>query len=537
LVFTSAPTNATVGSAFSVQPIVEIEDASGNAVLNNTTPITLAIGTNPSAGGLGALSCTSNPMSSTGNGLITFAGCAINKIGNGYTLTASSADGSLVATATTPFNVAAGPPTQLAFSAQPTSGSDGVAFSTQPQVTVEDAGGNPVIGNTDTITLGIGTNPGNGSLSCTSTTATVNSATGIASFMGCSISNLGSGYTLTATDGSLTPATTSPFLVTVGPAARLVFSTSPSNSTGGVAFGTQPKVTVEDSGGNPVTGNTSSVSLAVSTGSGTVTCSPASAAVSSSTGIASFAGCSVDQAGTGDKLTATDGSLTSAPSGSFNITVGPAAQLAFTTSPNGGTGGINWTTQPKVTVEDAGGNAVTGTTSKVTVAITSNSGTSGATLGCNANQVTDSSSTGIATFAGCDIDKSGSGYTLTATDGGLTSPPSGSFTITVGPATQLNFTSATPSGSHNSSFGTQTVAVEDAGGNVVTSNNSSNISLSLTSGSSTLLTCTSAKTLQASAGTVSFTGCQISAAGTYSLTASTTTTGIASDTTSTFTLK
>jgi hypothetical protein len=300
-------------------------------------------------------------------------------------------------------------------------------------------------------------------------------------------------------------------------------------------------VTVEDAGGNAVTGNSSKVTVAITSNSGTsgatLGCNANQVTVSSTTGIANFAGCDIDKAGSGYTLTATDGTLSAATTGTFAITVGPAAQLAFTTSPNGGTGGINWTTQPKVTVEDAGGNAVTGTTSKVTVAITSNSGTSGATLGCNANQVTDSSSTGIATFAGCDIDKSGSGYTLTATDGGLTSPASGSFTITVGPATQLNFTSATPSGSHNSSFGTQTVAVEDAGGNVVTSNNSSNISLSLTSGSSTLLTCTSAKTLQASAGTVSFTGCQISAAGTYSLTASTTTTGIASDTTSTFTLK
>ena len=77
----------------------------------------------------------------------------------------------------------------------------------------------------------------------------------------------------------------------------------------------------------------------------------------------------IDKIGTGYTLTATDGSLTSATSSAFNITVGAAAKLAFTTQPGGGTAGTAWTTQPAVTVQDAGGNTVTTDTSTVTVAI------------------------------------------------------------------------------------------------------------------------------------------------------------------------
>ena len=81
-------------------------------------------------------------------------------------------------------------------------------------------------------------------------------------------------------------------------------------------------------------------------------------------GVVSFSGCKIDKIGTGYTLTATDAAdhlnTASAPSSSFNITAGTASQLVFTTQPGGGTGGTAWTTQPKVTVEDAGGNPVTG---------------------------------------------------------------------------------------------------------------------------------------------------------------------------------
>ena len=124
-----------------------------------------------------------------------------------------------------------------------------------------------------------------------------------------------------------------------------------------MAFGTQPKVTVQDAFGNTVTSDTSSVTLAIGTNPGTGTLS-GTKTVSAVNGVATFSGLSIDQSGNGYRLVATDGGLTGATSNTFNITVGSAAKLAFTTQPGGGTAASAWAQQPVVTVQDAGGNTV-----------------------------------------------------------------------------------------------------------------------------------------------------------------------------------
>ena len=91
----------------------------------------------------------------------------------------------------------------------------------------------------------------------------------------------------------------------------------------------------------------------------------------------------------------------------FNITLGAAAKLAFTTSPSNSTGGVAFGTQPVVTVQDADGNAVTTDTSTVTLAIVTNPG--GGTL---SGTVIVAAVNGVATFDGLSIDKTGVGYTL-----------------------------------------------------------------------------------------------------------------------------
>ena len=79
-------------------------------------------------------------------------------------------------------------------------------------------------------------------------------------------------YTVTAVFNSWT-ATSAPSepvsVTTVGPAAKLAFTTQPSNSSGGASCGTQPVVTIQDACGNTVATDTSSVTLAITSGSGT----------------------------------------------------------------------------------------------------------------------------------------------------------------------------------------------------------------------------------------------------------------------------
>ena len=145
-----------------------------------------------------------------------------------------------------------GTATQLAFTTQPNGGANGVAWTSQPVVTVEDSGGNTVTTATNTVTLAIATQPGSGAtLACT--TNPVNAATGVATFAGCQIVGKAGSYTVTASTAGLTSATTSAFTITVGAATQLAFTTQPGGGANGAVWTTQPVVTVEDSGGNTVT--------------------------------------------------------------------------------------------------------------------------------------------------------------------------------------------------------------------------------------------------------------------------------------------
>jgi hypothetical protein len=73
------------------------------------------------------------------------------------------------------------------------------------------------------------------------------------------------------------------------------------------------------------------------------------------------------------------------------------------------------------------------------VKLTLSGGTSGATL---SNSCTGSEFYGVVTFSGCSVNMAGTGYSLTATDGGLQSAASSTFNVTAGAALQAAITSA-----------------------------------------------------------------------------------------------
>ena len=246
-------------------------------------------------------------------------------------------------------SVTAASATQLVFATSPSNSTSQTAFGTQPVVAVRDAFGNTVTSDQTTqVTLVIGTNPGGGTLTGTATVTAIN---GVATFSGLSIEKSGTGYTLAASSvPSLTGATSNTFNITAGAANKLAFTTQPSGGTGGVAWSTQPTVTVQDAAGNTVTTAVNSITLAITAGTpatggpGTLACTTnPKAAVA---GVDTFAGCNINLVGTGYSLTATATGLTSATSSTFDITVGTAAKLAFTTQPGGGTAGVAWANEP-----------------------------------------------------------------------------------------------------------------------------------------------------------------------------------------------
>lgn len=228
LVFTVQPVTTTaVGVIPTFQ--VALQNAAGNTVENATNTVALSIATNP---GNGAFLTGATSVSAV-NGVATFSNVGISKAASGYALLATASN--LYSGVSTSFDVNAGPASKLVFSGQP---GPTISGGTIPPFSVKvlDAVDNTVTTATGTITVVIGTNPGSGTLSGTTTVTPVN---GVATFADLSINNAGNGYTLTATASNVTAATSALFTIR----NPLVFSAVSAGyfhtcgvTTGGVAY-------------------------------------------------------------------------------------------------------------------------------------------------------------------------------------------------------------------------------------------------------------------------------------------------------------
>src|SRR5207249_255255 len=235
----------TAGAA--ITPAVEVtaQDASGNTATGFTGNVTVAIGRNE-----GRRAGTGTLTHAAVGGVATFSGLSIDKVGTGYTLTATGAG----STTSAAFNITAGTATQLVFNVQPSTTTAGTAITPAVEVTAQDAGGNTATGFTGNITVAIGTNPRSGTLAGTLTHA---AASGVATFSGLSIDNVAPGYSPTRRSSGLT--TSAAFNITAGTATQLVFTVQPSTTTAGAAITPVVEVTAQDAGGNTATGFTGNV--------------------------------------------------------------------------------------------------------------------------------------------------------------------------------------------------------------------------------------------------------------------------------------
>ena len=514
-VITSSPTAAMASATANMGPItVQEQDAFGN-------PTTVAETVNLSSNTTGSAVFSATPGGAAISSITIPAGSSSVSFYYGDTSSGSptiTVSGSLTSDTQTE-TVTGAVATHLVFTTSPSStAKGGTAFGIQPVVTAEDVFGNASTLDSSTVTLAI--TPGTGTSGASLSGCVGGEAFGVFTFTGCSIDKIGAGYTLTATDGSLTPATSSAITVSVGSAYQLAFSTQP---VGGVAeatnFVTQPKVTVQDAGGNTVTADTGSVTLGIGSYStansgstqGSLSCT--STTVSAVAGVATFANCKISgtaAAGT-YTLSASRSGLNSGTSSGLSILAGTPAKLVVTTQPANTAAGTNFTTG--VSVEDALGNVVTSSSASVALAIGTNPG--GGTLTCTTNPLNASS--GVATFS-CSINKTGTGYTLTATSTGLTSVTSSAFNITPGTAAKLVVTTQPVATSTAGTNFTTGVSVEDALGNVVTPS-SAPVTLAIANNpNGGTLTCTT-NPLNASSGVATF-SCYVDMAGTgYTLTA------------------
>src|SRR5438132_10815175 len=130
----------------------------------------------------------------------------------------------------------------------------------------------------------------------------------IAPFSYLSINKTGTGYTLTATDGSLGSATSANFNITPAAADHLVFAQQPTTTFVQQTITPAVKVRVLDRFDNLVTGDTSDVTIAIAFNPsiGALHGTLAKAAVA---GVATFNDLSIDASGLGYTLGVIDGTL------------------------------------------------------------------------------------------------------------------------------------------------------------------------------------------------------------------------------------
>ncbi|HET9709983.1 MAG TPA: hypothetical protein VFP39_16900, partial [Gemmatimonadales bacterium] len=430
LVFTTGPTVAKAAVAIAPAVKVTAQDALGNTVTSFTGTVTVAI--TPGTGAAGA-TLSGTTAAAAAAGVATFGDLTIDKVGatstgTGYTLSATAP--SLIAATSDPFDITSGTATHLQFTSQPTATAAGGGFAPLVEVSALDAVGNVVTTFASNVALAIGTNGGGATLSGTKTVA---ANKGVATFPGIYLDKLGTGYTLLASASGVTTATSAAFTVTAGPAARLVFTTQPVTTTDAAPITPAVHVTARDAFGNPADGFAGNVTM-------TIAQNPSAGVLSGTTtlaatqGVVSFGDLAIDKIGVAYRLAASAAGVAADTSAAFDIVASTAAKLVCTVQPTNTTAGSPITPAIQVSARDASNQTVASFTSSVTLAIGTNPGG-----GALSGTTTVSAAAGVATFSGLSIDRSGSGYTLTATATGLQSASCGPFSISGGTASQLVF--------------------------------------------------------------------------------------------------
>ncbi len=207
-------------------------------------------------------------------------------------------------------------------------------------------------------------------------------------------------------------------------ASRLAITTGPVSSTAGAPLGAV--VVAQDESGNTVTSFTGDVSAAIGANPGGATLG-GTVTVRAVGGIATFSGLSLNKPGTAYTLVFSSTTLVSTTSAAFNIVAGDAARLVFGPMPATVDAGIAIAPPLQVMAQDASGNAVTGFTGAVTLALGANPGTS--TL---SGTVTRNAVAGVATFNDLAINKKGASYTFVASSTTLASGTSAPFNVAPG---------------------------------------------------------------------------------------------------------
>lgn len=318
LVFSTQPGNTQSGQP--ILPAVTIVDFGGNIVTNDDRTITTALQANPSSGTLAG----DNTVTSVAGVARWLASENLNIVtaGSGYTLRATHS-GSAFFTSdsvdSAPFDILPGAPDHMEFTLQPVATVAGGDILLD--VSVFDAADNLVTTSSVDITLDPAVNPGGWPLLAASslTKPTVNGVASWGAADDLRINQAVQGYRLAASGVGQT-AFTDQFDITPAAPALLAFVQQPTNTTEDVAISPPMTVEVTDEFANR-TDAAVAVTLILSADgcTGNVTNDTAT----SSAGLATFTGVTVDAPCATAALTASSSGLVGALSDSFVVAAAP----------------------------------------------------------------------------------------------------------------------------------------------------------------------------------------------------------------------
>jgi hypothetical protein len=465
-------TTATAGRAFATQPVIEEEDQYGNLeVGDDSTLVTVAL-----SSGAGPLQGLTTATVSAG--VATFSGLTDDTAG---TIALAFTSGSLNSATSASIVISPAAATRLVIVGEPTStATAGQPFAGQTAIEEEDQYGNLETDDNTTrvsVTLASGTGPLQG-------TTAVTVSGGVATFSDL-VDDRADTIALAFTSGSLAAATSGAIVVAPAAASRLVIQSPQSASaTAGQPFATQPAIAEEDPYGNLETGDDSTViTAAINSGTGPL---QGTTRVAVSGGVATFTDLGDDKAGP-LTLLFSSGGLTPVSSGETVVSPASASQLVIQTQASAtATAGQPFAVQPVVAEEDPYGNVVTSDDGTI---VTATIGGGGLLEGAAGATV----SSGVATFVGLAEDKAGA-ITLDFASGDLKTATSAAIVVAPAAASQLVIrTQPSTTATAGQALGTQPViAEEDEYGNLETGDDSTVVTVSMTSGSGPLQGATSA---------------------------------------------
>ena len=341
---------AASGAVIDPQPVLELQDASGNPAPRGGVSVTVQI-----SSGDGTLHGTTT-QSSDANGRVAFTDLAIAGPPGARTLIfAASGYASAIST---PVSLGVGAAASAAVAAgDGQSAPAGTAVPVAPAVVVRDAGGTPVAGVQVTFTVA----SGGGSIAGAEATTGADGVAAVGSWtLGGSVGSNTLRATVAADNVSGNPVT---FTATAVPGPASEEKSSVSASPGTIlasqgSVGSQITVLVRDSRGNPLAGQTVRLEA---TGPGSSLTQPGPTDASGST-----AG-RFSASGSGPHTISAVVGGTTIGTATVNVTPGPPVASTSSAAVPAGTAGVP--TQVEVTLRDQFGNPVSGAAAQLAVAV------------------------------------------------------------------------------------------------------------------------------------------------------------------------